>query len=192
MRLVNNEKRVSSHFVKPLKRQKNPAPQTKEQLLSFTYDILDKQFRTYIWNESKSNALITIDAALIAGILLFFQLFDYISTISLILMAVSFCLLILSFIICLIHAIPRIDAKIGNKDNLRTIVFIKTLSRTEYYDKIKKLSLDEMIKLTSFQISGMTQNNIKGQRLIKKGIYFTISGVICLPALLTILVLQNL
>jgi Na+-transporting methylmalonyl-CoA/oxaloacetate decarboxylase gamma subunit len=192
MRLDKYKRKSINHIVKPIKKQRDSALQIKEQLLGFTYDILDKQFRTYIWNESKSNALITIDAALIAGVLIFFQLFKYISVVSLILMGVSFLFFILSFIICLVHTIPRIDAKIGNKDNLRTIICIRKLNRTEYHDQIKELKLDQMIKLTSYQISGMTQNNLKGQRLISKGINLTILGVVCLTVLLTVLVIQNI
>jgi len=192
MRRLKGKKKPLVVNVETKEKQQDSTSQTKEQLLAFTYDILDKQFRTYIWNESKSNALVTIDAAMIAGILLFFQIFDNISVIVLVLMGVSFLLFILSFIICLIHAIPRIDAKIGNNDNPRTIVCIKKFTRTEYHDQIKELTLNQMIEYTCYQISGMTQNNLKGQRLIRKGIYLTISGVVCLTTLLTVYVLQNL
>jgi len=192
MRQNKYKKERINHSVNLLRNQRNSFLQTKEHLLAFTHDILDKQFRiTFNWNESKSNVLITINAAMIAGMFLFFQLFNNISIMLLILMGVSFLFFISSFIICLVHAKPRIDAKIGNNINPRTIICIKNFNKIEYYNKIKNLTIDQMIEFTCYQISGMTQNNIKGMKLIRKGINLTILGVICLTCLLIILVLKN-
>ena len=43
--------------------------------LSFASDIIDKQYRSYIWNDGKVQALVRIDAALIAGLLVVLQVF---------------------------------------------------------------------------------------------------------------------
>ena len=44
-----------------------------------TLSIIDKQYRSYTWNDSKVQSLITIDAALFAGTLVIRQIFGNMS-----------------------------------------------------------------------------------------------------------------
>jgi hypothetical protein len=74
------------------------------------------------------------------------------------------------------HAIPRIDSKVGNQQNLRTMVGISRLKKEEYHAQVAQLSLDEMVRMNCWQIAGMCKNNLRSHRLIRLGVQLTIIG----------------
>lgn len=58
----------------------NPTTQgtvDKDRLLEWSYMVGDKQYFLYSWNDAKVSSLITVDAALMAGILFVLQLLDF-------------------------------------------------------------------------------------------------------------------
>ncbi len=159
-----------------------------KQNYDFTLDIIDKQYRSYVWNDGKIQALVTIDTALIAGILLVLQTLKIINVFVFILLALSFIFLLISFLVCLIHAIPRIHSGVGNQANLRTMVGINRFSKEEYNSKILELDLAEMLRMNCWQITGMCKNNMRSHELIKFGVIFTIIGVLFFASGLPIIV----
>lgn len=162
-----------------------------KQAFDFTVDIIDKQYRSYVWNDGKVQALVTIDAALIAGILLILQIFNQVSLLSLILLAVSSVFLLCSLLICLEHAIPRMNSGIGNEDNLRTMIGIARIGKEEYHKKITSLNLDDMVRMNCYQIAGMCKNNLKSHSLIKIAVRLTMIGVLVIGIALAIIVFSD-
>lgn len=54
-----------------------------DKLLEWTYMVGDKQYFLYSWNDTKVQGLLTVDAALMAGILFILQLLDSATTLKL-------------------------------------------------------------------------------------------------------------
>ncbi len=160
-------------------------------VLEFTTDIIDKQYRSYVWNDGKVQALVTIDTALIAGILLILQVFSHVSTFAFILLGCSFVCLLISSLVCLVHAVPKIDSGVGNQSNLRTMVGISPLSKQQYHEAMLSQSLDKMIEMNCWQITGMCKNNMRSHHLIRRGVRLTISGVLALAVALLIIVFSS-
>lgn len=179
----------SSDSINSLPDQKNIASSNLETLLNFTSDIIDKQYRSYIWSDGKVQALVTIDVALIAGILLIIRSFDIVSFLVFGLLICSFLFFTISVLICLVHAIPRMNSRIGNEANLRTIIGISCFKKEEYHKEIKNLDLEKMIEMNCWQISGMVRNNLRSHKLIKIGVLLTIVGVITIATALIIIVI---
>ena len=87
-----------------------------DKLLEWTYMVGDKQYFLYSWNDTKVQGLLTVDAALMAGILFILQLLDSATTLKLtvlplVIYAASFLLLACSIVYCLIHTIPKLNSK---------------------------------------------------------------------------------
>ena len=179
---------ISKLFNRKLPSCKNIASSNLETLLNFTTDIIDKQYRSYIWSDGKVQALATIDVALIAGILLIVQSFDIVSGLAFTLLLCSFLLFTLSVLVCLVHAIPRMNSRNCNEENLRTIIGISGFKKEEYHKKIKKLYLEKMLEMNCWQISGMVRNNLRSHKLIKIGVLLTILGVITIASALIIII----
>ena len=147
-------------------------------LINFTYDIVDKQYRSYVWNDGKIQALVTIDTALIAGLLLIFQSNWKIANLFFVItLLLSFLFLVISFIICLVHAIPKIHSGIGQSDNLRTMVGISQIDKYKYHKEMLRVDLTEILRMNCWQISGMCRNNLRSHKLIWYGALNTIIGV---------------
>lgn len=162
-----------------------------KQVFDFTVDIIDKQYRSYLWNDGKVQALVTIDTALIAGILLILQTYKSVSLLALILLGISFIVLLSSFLICLVHAIPRMNSGIGNENNLRTMVGITQYEKEEYHRQIISSDLSNMVRMNCNQISGMCKNNLRSHSLIRAGVQLTIAGVIIIGIALPIIILPG-
>ena len=178
----------SSDPINSLPNQKNIASLNLDTLLNFTSDIIDKQYRSYIWSDGKVHALVTIDVALIAGILLIIQRFEVVSVLVFGLLICSFLFFTISVLICLVHAIPRMNSRIGNEANLRTIIGISCFKKEEYHKEIKNLDLEKMIEMNCWQISGMVRNNLRSHKLIKIGVWLTIFGVLTIALALVIII----
>jgi len=93
-------------------------------------------------------------------------------------MACSFVSLVTSFVICLVHAIPRVNARIGNEDNLRTMACIHLQTREEYHAKVAALDIADMVRMNCWQIVGLCKLNTRGHYLITWGVRLAVAGAI--------------
>ena len=159
--------------------------------LDFAIDILDKQYRSYVWNDGKVQSLVTIDTALIAGILVILQTFQHVNIAAFLLLAGAFLALIASFIVCLWHSIPRVNSGIGNEANPRSMIGIVRLDKNEYLATIMGLDLRNMVRMTCWQISGMARNNLRSHNLIKHGVILTIIGVMAISIAVPIIAIAD-
>ncbi|MPN02109.1 hypothetical protein SDC9_149322 [bioreactor metagenome] len=107
-------------------------------------------------------------------------------------MALSFVLLLIGFLFCLVHIKPRMDSKIGNDTNPRAMINIVKTGKEDYFKKISKFSLSDLIMYTSYQLSGMARLNEKGYKLLSKGVVFTFLGVIMFTSSILITFLSGL
>ena len=89
---------------------------------------------------------------------------------------------IVSLIVSLIHIIPKINSKIGNELNLRTIVgispYTKTQTKDDYLTKMCEADIHEMIKQNCYQIVGMCKNNLRSETFIRAAVILTIIGIV--------------
>lgn len=194
--------------------EKQLSEEELERLFYWTLDIGDKQYRAYDWNDNKVQCLLTVDAALMAGVIFVLQLLGNnsikISSISLGIFALSFLFLVISLIVCLIHSIPILNSKLGDGHNLRTIVGIESFARYEaffnqtknherryratnkYYESLSNLNLLDMVHMNAWQIVGMSRNNVTSNRYIHKGVISTILGVITLMIGVGMMAIENI
>lgn len=194
--------------------EKDLSSEELERLYNWTLDIGDKQYRAYDWNDNKVQCLLTVDAALMAGVIFILQLLGEdtitITSISLGIFALSFLFLVISLIICLIHSIPILNSKLGDGHNLRTIVGIESFARYEaffntttkherrfratnkYFESISNLNMLDMVHMNAWQIVGMSRNNVTSNVYIRKGVIATILGVITLMIAVGIMAVQNM
>lgn len=194
--------------------EKQLSEEELNRLFEWTMDIGDKQYRAYDWNDNKVQCLLTVDAALMAGVIFVLQLLGdnsiKISSISLGIFALSFLFLVISLIVCLIHSIPILNSKLGDGHNLRTIVGIESFARYEaffnqtknherrynatkkYYESLSNLSLLDMVHMNAWQIVGMSRNNVTSNRYIRKGVISTILGVITLMIGVGVMAIENI
>ena len=157
-------------------------------LISYLNDILGLQFEVLQVNEARGNTLIAINAAFLAGVVLVFQAFSFTEKYIIALLGITMILCSISLFIGLKFTIPRIDARIGNEGNIRGTIGICSLSKEDYYEKVKNLKSDEMVKQLSYQISGMARNNRKGAKYLTISIAFsTISFIPFVAAIICIL-----
>jgi len=157
----------------------------QNEQMAFTLDIVDKQYRSYIWNDGKVQAMATIDAALLAAIFIVIQVFKNITGWAVFFLSSSFILLAVSLIISLRHAIPKLDSGVGNQDNLRSIIGIVELEKQDYHKAILNLSKDEMISMNCHQISGMARNCLESQKIIKKSVMLKSFSILLLIVAVT-------
>ena len=191
-------------------------PQTRQsvdqdKLLEWTYVVGDKQYFLYSWNDTKVQGLLTVDGALMAGILFILQLLDSavtlkLTTVPLVIYAISFLLLAFSIIFCLIHTIPKLNSKMGHGHNLKTMIGINRFvmlqrmlggkkhfnAEAYYFESVKMLSVDDLLESNVFQILGMNTNNVKSHAIIRKGVIATIISVIAMILATIIFAVQNL
>jgi len=183
----------------------------QDKLLEWTYVVGDKQYFLYSWNDTKVQGLLTVDGALMAGILFILQLLDSatklkLTAIPLVIYAVSFLLLACSIVYCLIHTIPKLNSKMGHGHNLKTMIGINRFvvmqrmlggkkhfnAETHYFENVRVLSVDDLLESNVFQILGMNTNNIKSHAIIRKGVIATIISVIAMILATIIFAVQNI
>ena len=200
----------------------------KDKILNWSYVVGDKQYFLYSWNDAKVSGLITVDAALMAGILFVLQLLDfsspnnqaatqatqtatqntglYLGVFPLIFFAISFILLALSIIFSLVHTIPKLNSKMGNGRNLKTMIGINRYrlmqnmlggkkhfsAEAEYFKNVQNFTEDDLLEMNVLQIMGMNTNNIKSHRIIRKGVIATIISIIMIIVAITAFAIQNI
>lgn len=194
---------ISKYWIHAFRRNRNGVPDfwqrdffeevRKSEILEFLYDILDKQFRAYSRNDQKCSAIITIDVAMLSGILLLVGSFSKAGTAVLVGAGIAFAFLVSSFVICLVHSLPRSEAHVGNaNDNPRVLAYISKQSRDSYYGLIQGLDIDGLVRMTSYQVLGMSYNIRRGQRILRWGVAMALVGVVVLAGVVPVAVFQNL
>lgn len=184
---------------------------TSEEIYDFAEQINDRQYRSYNWNDSKIQNLLTIGSAVSAGILFALQfLANLIFTIpAIVCMATAFSMLLISMLISLIHCIPRLNSKVGgNEDNLRTLIGFKRYvalqkllgqqngktfytASAHYFDNIKQLKSIDRLRLTAFQCLGMGKNNIRSEKIIRMAVIAMIIAIIFMFLSIVFLAIAN-
>ena len=159
--------------------QTNRAKKEKEQEFRYDYllNLLEKQVQYQHLNAEKGNCLIAIDVAFIGAVIAITQ-FVTMPLPATVVMLVSLLSVMIGFIVCIIHIQPRMNARIGNEKNPRSMAYIVSESKERYYSNFKKMSIEELIRCTSYQLSGMSRLNARGYRLINVGTMFTLCGVV--------------
>ena len=184
---------------------------TIEEIYNFAEQINDRQYRSYIWNDSKIQNLLTIGSAVSAGILFALQFLANLTfTIpAIVCMTSAFSMLLISMLISLIHCIPKLNSKVGgNEDNLRTLIGFKryvTLQKilgqkdnktfytasVHYFDNIKQLKPIDRLRLTAFQCLGMGKNNIRSEKIIRLAVIAMIIAIIFMFLSIVFLAIAN-
>lgn len=184
---------------------------TIEDIYNFTEQINDRQYRSYNWNDSKIQNLLTIGSAVSAGILFALQFLVQLTfTIpAIVCMATSFSMLLISMLISLIHCIPKLNSKVGgNEDNLRTLIGFKRYvslqkilgqkdnktfftASVHYFDNIKQLKPIDRLRLTAFQCLGMGKNNIRSEKIIRLAVIAMIIAIIFMFLSIVFLAIAN-
>lgn len=175
---LSGENKINS-----LVEEKNNKPESesdKELLSSFELDIVDKQYRLYAWNDSKTLSLITTDSILLATIGFIFQhcLQD---TFSIIAILIAFILISISLYFSLRQVIPQGSSgkSIGDKPNIRALSGILSYNKWEdYYAVLKKVDRNFISEINARQIYGMAYNSDVSRKIIKKGIIYTLVGIL--------------
>jgi hypothetical protein len=150
-------------------------------LRALASELVDKQYRLYTWNDEKTTGLITTNSVLFAAIgFLYHDCLQDILAIAL--LALGSFLVGVSLVVCLIHVIPRITSgKTGKGPNTRSLRGIGLYKSFEDYRKDFLLTTKASILVdTVRQIYGMADNNLRSARIIKRGVYLTLCGVIAI------------
>lgn len=185
---------------------------TIEDLYNFAEQINDRQYRSYNWNDSKIQNLLTIGSAVSAGILFALQ---FLSTLkftvpAIICMIIAFSMLLVSMFISLIHCIPKLNSKVGgNEDNLRTLIGFKRYvalqkilgqkkdnstfysASSHYFDNLKQLKPIDRLRLTAFQCLGMGKNNIRSEKIIRFAVIAMIIAIVFMFLSIVFLAIAN-
>jgi hypothetical protein len=152
--------------------------ETVDFLWSVAPDLVDKQYRLYTWNDTKTQGLITTNSVLFAviGFLYADCLQDTLATV---LLALGTCFVGVSLVVCLIHVIPRISSgKTGIEPNTRSLRGIGLYKKFEdYRDAFLLTTKTSILADTIRQIYGMADNNLRSARIIKRGVQLTLSGI---------------
>lgn len=179
---LNDIETIKKEITKLKKKNDIDESEKQKQLAyDFTLSIIDKQYRSYLWNDSKIQSLITINAAIIAGILVVTQIYSSKALLYKVPLIISLGCQLISLIIALIHVVPKINSKIGNEFNLRTMVgispYIQTKDKDEYVAKILGSNVDDFIKMNCYQIVGMCKNNLRSEKFIRAGVILALIGI---------------
>ena len=161
------------------------AHEREDFLRSIAFDVVDKQYRLYSWNDAKTQALIMTDSVLFAAVGFLYKeaLNDSLATI---LLGVGTVCLGLSLMTCLVHVIPRITSgRSGEGPNTRSLRGIHLFSCWEdYRDAFMKTTPTSILTDSIRQVYGMADNNVRSARIIKRGVGLTLCGVIAIVAAL--------
>jgi hypothetical protein len=155
--------------------------ETMEFLWSVASDLVDKQYRLYTWNDTKTQGLITTNSVLFAVIGFLYR--DCLQdTLATALLALGTCFVGVSLVVCLIHVIPRISSgKTGMEPNTRSLRGIGLYKKFEgYRDAFLLTTKTSILADTIRQIYGMASNNLRSARIIKRGVQLTLCGIIAI------------
>ncbi|MDX6577818.1 MAG: hypothetical protein QOE96_3771 [Blastocatellia bacterium] len=142
-------------------------------------DILDKQYRLYSWNDSKSLSLITTNSVLLAAIgFLFKECIPDLFSLLAILIALAFVACSLYF--SLKQVIPQgSSGKSGKGPNVRALRSITEFKKWEdYHSKLLSMDENEAFECAARQVYGMAINNDASRRTTTRGVKLTFAGIV--------------
>jgi len=161
----------------------------QEYLFNWTLDIIDKEYSLYSWNDEKIQSILTIDASLMVGLFVVLQVKNLSNIKDFIVVALLF--LLASIFICVVHSVPKLNSKIGNELNLRTMIGIKTfisnerffknskafLAKDQYLSELKEYNVQKMLEDNASQIVGLCKNNYRSHLIILIASILTMIGI---------------
>jgi hypothetical protein len=158
-----------------------PSPLSKPQSWhhALATDILDKQYRLYSWNDSKSLSLITTNSVLLAAIgFLFKECIPDLFALLAILIALAFVACSLYF--SLKQVIPQgSSGKSGTGPNVRALRSITGFEKWEdYHSKLLSMDENEAFECAARQVYGMALNNDASRRMTTRGVKLTFAGIV--------------
>jgi pycsar effector protein len=152
----------------------------------YTFDILEKQYRNYTWNDGKAYALATLDSFLFAaGFVIYDKLSHNVIAASMLFGAILF--LSVSALSCCVHCVPTLrSGRSGPNDNLRALSCITAFGTWQaYHAALEELKPDRMFEMTCRQIYGMAHNNTRSHRLLAIAARCTMVGLCLLLLAIT-------
>lgn len=153
--------------------------QTEEFILAYTLDLVDKQYRLYSWNDTKTEALITTNSILFAAVGFLFK--DCLGdTLAMVFLGFATITLGSSLMTCLVQVFPRLSSgKSGAGPNTRSLRGIRLYKGwEEYRDAVVKTTKESILTDTVRQIYGMAHNNLRSVKIVKRGVSLTLCGVV--------------
>jgi hypothetical protein len=157
----------------------NPLSKPQSWHHALTTDILDKQYRLYSWNDSKSLSLITTNSVLLAAIgFLFKECIPDLFALLAILIALVFVACSLYF--SLKQVIPQgSSGKSGTGPNVRALRSITEFKKWEdYHSKLLSMDENEAFECAARQVYGMALNNDASRRTTTRGVKLTFAGIV--------------
>jgi hypothetical protein len=157
----------------------SPAREGENEFLEkVSNDILDKQYRLYVWNDTKAVALITANSVLFAAMgFLYKECLR--ETLAFLFLSGAMLLIGTSLAISLVHVIPRLTSgQTGREPNIRSLRGMKLFENwRDYYEAFSIIRRDDVLKDTVRQIYGMGKNNRRSILIIKTGVIITLLGM---------------
>jgi hypothetical protein len=146
---------------------------------SVTADNVDRQYKLYAWNDTKTICLITANSLLFTAVSFLYRECLRETLALLFLGAAALCFGI-SLTFCLLQVFPRLTSRqTGSEPNVRSLRGINLFgSWTAYLDAVKKLKEEDFLKDTARQAYGMAMNNLRSIAIIKRGVIFTVLGLV--------------
>jgi hypothetical protein len=154
-----------------------------EQALSFALDILDKQYLNYMWNDGKVQVLMATDSIVGAAAAALISIGSVPkSDVAIGLLIGSVVCVSTSLLICLRHAVPRLNSGMsGPQTNVRAQTGITShKDYVLYHSTLRSMSTEVMFVETARQVYGMAHNNIRSHRLIRLAAGWTMAACICI------------
>lgn len=145
-------------------------------------ELIDKQYRLYVWNDGKLQALATINGLLLATVAFLFKdgANNNSATYALI---VTLGLLFLSMVICLwrTRTFPQSNRSAARWANLRSINGILSFtSWEEYRDEFVGADPKRYLNDSARQLYGMAFNNRRAHSTMEVAVWFTLAGGVAL------------
>ena len=100
-----------------------PAADTRD-LLSYAQELVGKQYELYQWCETKIQSLVTVNGLLLGGFFLLLDKYPLVGGGERALAMGTAAILAASLLLALHHLIPRLDSRVGNTDNPRSVIGI--------------------------------------------------------------------
>lgn len=160
--------------------------------IEYTNHILEIKFGLYEWINSKAGIMVGFNTAVLSAALFVFDKwmkaacwrewwFWW--------LLVSIVALIMSIILSIVIAIPIIRSRINDKHpdevlikSVRTVVGIRSMSPNGYFEMVKSLTEEEMLRHNTDEIVKVNYNIDRDSFDLKIVAYLTIAGIIALLA----------
>ncbi len=156
-----------------------------DEVLYYSYDVLDKQYRLYGWFDTKMQGMLAINGAAAAAITFFLTNAEYLNNqASELSLYISLFFLVLGLLMILFHTIPKMDSGVSTEIGTRSLVHIVKLSKDEYLAKVVQSSSHDILRMNCQQISGMARNNVQSNAILRRSAGALFIGMLALGAAL--------